>query len=69
MSGIVTITSVFCDLIYLQLGVAAGQAVEGLLLVHQGCDGVILEVILGESTPGPILVANDLDIISQDLSA
>ena len=54
---------------YLQRGVAAWQAVEGLLGVHQGRDRVILKVILREATPGVFLVTHDLDIVAQDLGA
>ena len=54
---------------HLQSCVAAWQAVEGLLGVHQGRDGVILKVILREAISGVFLVTHDLDIVAQDLSA
>ena len=54
---------------HLQRGVAAWQAVEGLLSVNQGGDRVILKVILREATPGVFLMTHDLDIVAQDLSA
>ena len=54
---------------HLQRGVAAWQAVEGLLGVHQGGDRVILKIILREATPGVFLMTHDLDIVAKDLSA
>ena len=57
------------DHVYLQRSVAARQAVEGLLGVHQGGDGVVLKVILGEPGPGLIFVTNNLNIVAQYLGA
>ena len=54
---------------HLQRGVAAWQAVEGLLGVHQGGDRVILKVIFSEATPRIFLMTHDLDIVAKDLSA
>ena len=57
------------DHVYLQRSVAAGQAVERLLCVHQGGDEVVLKVILRESRPRPIFVTDNLNIIAQYLGA